>query len=133
MNMEMPKHVSRQWYRRCHQKVDFEGDTRTPRTETPGQDPTHEGSHANQLPHQTTIGVATSATKINTFRTIGQINPDAPKAISNVNIRQGKTFNDIILESDDRMALMTAAGVMVSNGNVDFVSGTDTSATLRRK
>ena len=72
-------------------------------------------------------------TKINIPNTIGQINPDAPEAIRNVNIRQGKTFNDIILESDDRMALMTAVGVMVSNGNVDFVSGTATSATLRRK
>ena len=72
-------------------------------------------------------------TKTNTASTIGQINPDAPEAIRNVNIRQGKTFNDIILESDDRMALMTAVGVMICNGNVDFVSGTDTSATLRRK
>ena len=53
--------------------------------------------------------------------TIGQINPDAPEAIRNVNIRQGKTFNDIILESDDRLALMTAVGVMICNGNVDFV------------
>ena len=41
-------------------------------------------------------------TKIHTFSTIGQINPDAPEAIRNVNICQGKTFNDIILESDDR-------------------------------
>ena len=71
--------------------------------------------------------------KINTTSTIGQINPDAPEAIRNVNIRQGKTFHDIILESDDRLALMTAVGVMICNGTVDFVSGTDTSATLRLK
>ena len=54
-------------------------------------------------------------TKTHTFSTIGQINPDAPEAIRNVNIRQGKTFNDIILESDDRLALMTAVGVMTGN------------------
>ena len=72
-------------------------------------------------------------TKTSTASTIGQINPDAPEAIRNVNVRQGKTFNDIILESDDRLALMTAVGVMICNGNVDFVIGTDTSATLRRK
>ena len=46
-------------------------------------------------------------TNTNTFSTIGQINPDAPEAIRNVNIRQGKTFNDIILESDDRMAILS--------------------------
>ena len=31
------------------------------------------------------------------------------------------------------LALMTAVGVMICNGNVDFISGTDTRATLRRK
>ena len=63
--------------------------------------------------------------------TIKDLNPNADTSIANVNITEGPD-NTAILESTDRMALMTAICIAISNGNCDFVSGTDTSATLRK-
>ena len=64
--------------------------------------------------------------------TIKDITPNADTSIANVSIRQGATLNIAILESADRMALMTAVCIAMSNGKVDFVTGTDTTATLRK-
>ena len=63
--------------------------------------------------------------------TIKDITPNADTSIANVSIRQGATLNIAILESTDRMALMVAVCTAIENGS-EFVSGTDTTATLRK-
>ena len=63
--------------------------------------------------------------------TIKDLNPNADASIENVNITEGPD-STAILNSTDRMALMTAVCIAISNGHCEFISGTDTSATLRK-
>ena len=63
--------------------------------------------------------------------TIKDITPTPTASIENVSIRQGATLNIAILESTDRMALMVAVCTAIESG-CEFVSGTDTTATLRK-
>ena len=64
--------------------------------------------------------------------TIKDLNPNADASIENVNINITINGDTATLESTDRMALMIATCTAISNGNCEFVSGTDTSATLRK-
>ena len=58
---------------------------------------------------------------------------DADPRIAQVNIEPGETPDIAILESKDIMALTIAVAIAISNGRVDFLSGTNTTATLQIK
>ena len=62
--------------------------------------------------------------------TIDSITPNAHESIANVNITEIDATT-ITLESADRMALAIAVCTAITNG-CEFVSGTDTTATLRK-
>ena len=64
--------------------------------------------------------------------TIGDLNPNADPRIAGVNIRPGDSAKIAILESNDIFALTVAVATAISNGRTEFVSGTHTTATLRR-
>ena len=61
--------------------------------------------------------------------TINDITPNAHDSIANVEIEIAGTT--ATLTSTDRMALMIATCTAINNG-CEFVSGTDTTATLRK-
>ena len=65
--------------------------------------------------------------------TIKDLNPQVSEYIANVRIKPGKIADIAILESDDRGALMTAVCIALSHSEVEFVSGTATTATLSWK
>ena len=66
--------------------------------------------------------------------TILDIQPGATfEGAGDVTIREGESDNECVLESDDPLALIMAVCIAINNGGVDFVSGTETTATLRRK
>ena len=62
---------------------------------------------------------------------IKDLNPNASEDIADVNIRPGDTTDIAILESNNHMALIMAVYTAMSNANVQFVSGTDTTVTLQ--
>ena len=63
---------------------------------------------------------------------IRTLNPNAPPIAENVTIRPGEIEGTAIFESDDPHALMVTVCIAINNGGIEFVSGTDTAATLRR-
>ena len=65
--------------------------------------------------------------------TIGDLTANADPRIAGVNVKPGETPNIAILDSSNIMALTIAVVAAISNGRVDFLSGTDNTATLRIK
>ena len=64
--------------------------------------------------------------------TINDITPNAHDSIANVKVTEGTEPNIIILSDPDPQTLMIAACTAISNGNCEFVTGTPTTATLRK-
>lgn len=62
--------------------------------------------------------------------TIKDLNPNVSDTIANVGIRWEGDAETYVLESEDKIALMTAVCTAISNG-ADFVSGDDNSAVMR--
>ena len=64
--------------------------------------------------------------------TIKDLNPNVDASIANVKVAEGTEPNIIILSDPDPQTLMIAACTAISNGNCEFVTGTPTTATLRK-